>query len=111
MSSTTTFELTLGLTIPSPDANQPESFIEPDAFDLFLVQEASPLLRSFRITESLGFWQGEPEPCVVLTYISAPDEDTDQAYLKLHAIATAFKARFSQQAVLISEYNSISVLV
>jgi len=101
MSVSTTYTITFGL---FRDVNTP---VTEDEWSLFLTQEVCPLLRSFSIREELGFWGGEPEPCRVLTYISQDFDDS----LAVHAIASHYKARFNQQAVLINAFASFPELV
>jgi hypothetical protein len=96
MSVATTYTIVMGL---YRDNTNP---ITEDEFNLFLTQEVCPLLRSFSVREELGFFEGEPEPCKVITYVSTEFEDG----IAIHAIATHYKARFNQQAVMINSFAS-----
>jgi hypothetical protein len=96
MTVSTTYTLTLGLF--RNEANP----ITEDEFFLFVTQEVSPLLRSFSIRDEIGFWGGESEPCRVLTFVSNEFEDA----LSIHAIASAYKTRFQQQAVMVNSFAS-----
>lgn len=101
MSVSTTYTITFGL------FRGGDTPITEDEWNLFLVQSVCPFLDSFSVREELGFWKGEPEPCRVLTFISKDYEDS----LKVHAIATHYKERFKQDAVLINSTSSITDLV
>lgn len=101
MTVATTYTITFGL---YQDGNTP---ISEDDWNLFLTSEVCPLLKSFSIRDELGFWNNEPEPCRVLTYISHAFEDG----ISIHAIASHYKARFNQQAVMINSFASFPDLV
>jgi hypothetical protein len=96
MSVATTYTIVMGL---YRDNTNP---ITEDEFNLFLTQEVCPLLKSFSVREELGFFEGEPEPCKVISYVSTEFEDG----IAIHAIATHYKARFNQQAVMINSFAS-----
>jgi hypothetical protein len=96
MSVATTYTITFGL------FREDNSPITEDEWNLFLTQEVCPLLLSFSVRDELGFWGGEPEPSRVLTYISSDFMDG----ISIHAIATHYKARFKQQAVIINSFAS-----
>jgi hypothetical protein len=104
MTLATTFELTLGLYTPSLVTGQPPIEVTQDQISLFLVDHVAPLLQGFRVSEHLGFWEGDPEPCAVVTYTTT--DDADLAYLKVYAIAQAYKCQFKQDAVLIHQFDS-----
>ena len=101
MSVNTTYTVAFGLF--TPDGN----VILEDEFSQFLVDEVCPLLESFSVREELGFWCGEPEPCKVLTFITDDDEDA----LAIWSIATAYKDRFNQEAVLVNSFTSFTDLI
>jgi hypothetical protein len=96
MTVSTTYTLTFGLFRENQDP------ITEDEFFLFIDQEVTPLLKSFCIRDELGFWNTEPEPARVLTYVSNDFEDG----IAIHAIAVAYKTRFKQQAVMINSFAS-----
>jgi len=104
MTLATTFQLTLGLYIPSLVTGQPPIEVTQDQISQFLVDHVCPLLDGFRVSEHLGFWKGDPEPCVVVTFTTT--EDADLAYLKVYAIAQAYKCQFNQDSVLINQFDS-----
>jgi hypothetical protein len=104
MTLATTFQFTLGLYIPSPVTGQPPAEVTQDQLTQFLVDHVCPLLDGFRVSEHLGFRKGDPVPCVVVTYTT--DEDADLAYLKVYAIAQAYKSLYNQDSVLIRQYAS-----
>lgn len=96
MTVSTTYTLTLGL------FRETANPITEDEFNLFITQEVVPLLPSFSIRDELGFYYGEPEPFRVLTFVSNEFEDA----LSIHAIASAYKTRFQQQAVMVNSFAS-----
>jgi hypothetical protein len=97
MTVATTYTITVGL---FQGNNQP---ITEDDFFLFIEEEVAPLLRSFSIRDELGYFDGEPEPCRVITYVSTDYEDA----LAVHAVASAYKERFDQLAVMVNSFASI----
>jgi hypothetical protein len=101
MTVATTYTITVGLYRADQDP------ITEDEFNLFITQEVCPILPSFSIRDELGFWNGEPEPCRVITYVSTEYEDG----ISIHAIATAYKARFNQKAVMINSFASFPDIV
>jgi hypothetical protein len=101
MSTATTYNITFGL---YKDGNTP---ITEDEFNLFLTEEVVPLLDSFSISDTLGFWNGEPEPCRVLTFISSDYDDGVTVY----GIALSYKKRFDQEAVMVNSFTSFPELV
>jgi hypothetical protein len=76
--------------------------VTEDDWYLFLTQEVSPLLQSFSIRDELDFFDGDPLPSRVLTFVSNEFEDA----LSIHAIASAYKTRFQQQAVMVNSFAS-----
>lgn len=76
--------------------------VTEDEWFLFITQEVSPLVPSFSIRDELGFLYGEPTPSRVLTFVSNEFEDA----LSIHAIASAYKVRFQQQAVMVNSFAS-----
>lgn len=96
MTVATTYMITFGLYRPGGEP------VSEDDWNLFITQEVCPLLPSFSVRDELGFWDGEPEPSRVLTYISSTYEDA----LSIHAIASTYKARFHQQSVIINSIAS-----
>lgn len=101
MTVTTTYTISFGLFTPDGDA------VSEDAWNNFLVEEVCPVFQSFSIREELGFWQGEPEPTRVLTFISDDHDDG----IAVYGIAKAYKARFRQDAVLVNSYTSFTDLI
>lgn len=101
MTVTTTYTITFGLFTPDGDA------VSEDAWNNFLIEEVCPVFQSFSIREELGFWQGEPEPIRVLTFISAFHEDG----IAVYGIAKAYRDRFGQDAVLVNSYTSFTDLI
>jgi hypothetical protein len=93
----TTYTITVGL---FERDNQP---ISEDDFFLFIEEEVAPLLKSFSIRDELGYFNGDPEPCRVITYVSTEYEDG----IAIHAIATAYKKRFNQMAVMVNSFASV----
>jgi hypothetical protein len=98
MTVSTTYCVYFGLT------ENDGTFITEDHFNLFLTQEVCPLLKNYSIRDELGFYNGTPEPTRVLTYITDKYEDA----LKIHAIASHYKARFNQDTVLVNSYSSVT---
>ncbi len=96
MSVATTYTITFGL---FRDNSSP---ITEDEWNLFLAQEVTPVLVNFSVREELGFWDGEPEPFKVLSFVSQEFEDG----ISVHAIASHYKARFNQRAVMINSFAS-----
>lgn len=105
MPLTTTFTITFGLFRPGR-----LGAITEDEWNRFLVDHICPLLDGFSIREELGFWKGDLERCRVLTTVSIDQDPADLA-LVVHAIASNYRDRFSQEAVLVSSYNSVTDLV
>lgn len=101
MTVTSTYTISFGLFTPDGDA------VSEDAWNNFLVEEVCPVLQSFSVREELGFWQGEPEPIRVLTFISDDHDDG----IAVYGIAKAYKARFRQDAVLVNSYASFTDLL
>jgi hypothetical protein len=104
MTLATTFQLTLGLYIPSLVTGQPPAKVAMDRISQFLVDHVCPLLDGFRVSKHVVSWKGEPEPCVVVTFTTT--EDADLAYLKVYAIAQAYKSLYNQDSVLIHQFDS-----
>jgi hypothetical protein len=104
MTRATTFELTLGLYIPSLVTGQPPVSVTDDQISQFLVDHVCLRLPGFRVSEHLGFWMGDPMPCVVVTYTTT--YDADLTYLNVYAIAQAYKSLFNQDSVLIHQFDS-----
>jgi hypothetical protein len=100
MSVSTTYTIVFGLFAPG-------GCITEDEWNLFLTQEVVPLLPSFSVREELGFWNGEPEPCKVVTFIS----DDFEYGIAVHAIARHYKTRFDQEAVLINSFASFPEII
>ena len=96
MTIATTYTITFGL---FRDNDTP---ITEDEWNNFLVSEVCPLLSSFSIRDELGFWDGEPEPSRILTFVSTDFFDG----ISIHAIATSYKERFKQRAVMINSFAS-----
>lgn len=85
-----------GLSVPGQTAP-----VSEDAWNLFLVEQICPRLVSFSIREELGFWQGEPEPCKVLTVISSSGSAAaTDAHLR--DIARLWAITFEQESVLVT---------
>ena len=101
MTVTSTYTISFGLFTPDGDA------VSEDAWNNFLVEEVCPVFQSFSVREELGFWQGEPEPIRVLTFISDDHDDG----IAVYGIAKAYKARFRQDAVLVNSYASFTDLL
>jgi len=96
MSVSTTYTIVFGL---MRDGGLP---VTEDEWYLFLTQEVSPLLPSFSVRDELGFVEGEPESCRVLTYVSTCYEDA----LSIHAIAVTYKTMFDQHSVMVNSFAS-----
>jgi len=96
MSVSTTYTIVFGLMRGN---GQP---VTEDEWYLFLTQEVSPLLPSFSIRDELVFFDGEPQSCRVLTYVSTCYEDA----LSIHAIASTYKAMFNKHAVMVNSFAS-----
>lgn len=101
MTTSTTYTITFGLFCPGG------SPITEDEWNLFLTSEVCPLLKSFSVRDELGFWNGEPEPCRVLTFVSHSFDDG----LAIQAIARAYKTQFDQDAVMINSHTSFAEVV
>lgn len=101
MTVTSTYTIIFGLFTLDGDA------VSEDAWNNFLVEEVCPVFQSFSVREELGFWQGEPEPIRVLTFISDDHDDG----IAVYGIAKAYKARFRQDAVLVNSYTSFTDLI
>lgn len=101
MTVATTYTITFGLFRPEGAP------ISEDEWNLFLTQEVCPLLDSFSVSDCLGFWKGNPEPCRMLTFISHEFEDG----IAIHAIASHYKARFQQESVMINSFASFPDLI
>lgn len=104
MPLTTTFTITFGL------FKKYQGVVTEDEWNLFLVEEVCPLLQGFSVREELGFWGSDPEPSKVLTVIACEQDPIDLA-LTVHAIATSYRDRFEQEAVLVNSWNSVAELV
>jgi hypothetical protein len=101
MSVATTYTITFGL------FRENSTPITEDEWNLFLTQEVCPLLLSFSVRDELGFWGGEPEPFKVLSFVSQEFMDG----ISVHAIASHYKARFNQRAVMINSFASFPEFV
>jgi hypothetical protein len=101
MTVATTYTITFGLLQGN---NTP---VTEDQWFLFLTSEVCPLLKHFSVRDELGFWNSEPEPCRVLTYVTQEFNDG----ISIHAIASHYKARFNQQAVFVNSFASFPDLV
>jgi hypothetical protein len=62
----------------------------------FIRDEVSTRFDGFTMIQGTGFWKGEQEDVVILTFIT---EDRDS----VQAIADAFKTAFRQESVLMTE--------
>lgn len=96
---------TFGLSIPGQ--TQP---VSEDDWNLFLVEQICPRLVGFSVRDELGFWQGEPEPCKVLTVISASGS---AAAIDAHLrdLARLWAITFKQDAVLVTCRPSKALMV
>jgi hypothetical protein len=101
MTVATTYVISFGLFRPEGEP------VSEDEWNLFLVEEVCPVLESFSITDALGFWRGEPEPCRQLTFITQDHWDATT----VHAVASHYKDRFNQDSVLVNSFSSFPDLV
>lgn len=96
---------TFGLSVPGRTVP-----VSEDEWNLFLVEQVCPLLPSFSVREELGFWQGEPEPCKVITVI-APHGAAPVIDAQLRQVARLWAVAFEQEAVLVTSQPIGALLV
>lgn len=88
------FDLYLGRNVT------PKRFVDSISLDAFLTDEVTSRFPGFTLTDTVGFWEGKQEQTVILTVYG-----NVQDCGRVAAIAAAYKERFSQDAVLVSETN------
>jgi hypothetical protein len=75
-------------------------------FSLWLEDEVTPRFPGFTVRSAEGYWKGKPEPMRELVILVT---DGPSATKDIEAIASSYKQRFAQEAVMVS-YETVHVL-
>jgi hypothetical protein len=104
----TTYQIYLGRVIPTPQLGHEETRKVTDKlFNKFVKQNVVPRFKSFSITQSTGYWNGDPEDVSIITVISEHYLDA----IDVHKIAKEYCEQFDQEAVFINSLSSFPSLV
>jgi hypothetical protein len=90
------FKLYLGMSYLDDNAEVQE--IDGEQIANFLLTIATPLIPAYTLINTVGSWEGTIEPGIILIRIGS-NEDR----VKIKEIGTAYKARFRQDAVYLTE--------
>ena len=107
-STATTYQIYLGRVIPTPQFGHEETRRVTDKlFNKFVKQNIVPRFKSFSITQSIGYWNGDPEDISIVTVTSEQYFDA----IDVHKIAKEYCEQFDQEAVFINSLSSFPSLV
>ena len=97
------FELTMGRNIPD------NGKVTDAMMDEFIKRELMPHFEYGTFIDGIGFWKGEQEQTKIF-YLEVADNEVDHYEVIFNCIAYAYKKQFRQDAVMVSQVQSNTVM-
>ena len=97
------FELTMGRNIPD------NGKVTDAMMDEFIKREIMPHFEYGTFIDGIGFWKGEQEQTKIF-YLEVADNEVDHYEVIFNCIAYAYKKQFRQDAVMVSQVQSDTVM-